>query len=68
MFAGLVTATGALGVGPLTAPRAHAAEGPDPALGRPVTASGAHGGCPAAQVHPSPRLPPAPDTTAWLRT
>ncbi|MEV5315848.1 CARDB domain-containing protein [Streptomyces sp. NPDC052610] len=51
-FAGLVTA-GLIVVGPLPA-TAHAAdaaaEGPNLALGRPVTTSGAHGGYPASNV------------------
>ncbi|MGX1128299.1 hypothetical protein RKD49_000489 [Streptomyces glaucescens] len=51
-FAGLVTA-GLIVVGPLAA-TAHtadaAAEGPNLALGRPVTTSGAHGGYPAGNV------------------
>ncbi|AQA10687.1 CARDB domain-containing protein [Streptomyces malaysiensis] len=54
LFAGLVTA-GLLTVGPLpmtahAAAGAHAAEGANLALGRPVTASGAHGSYPASNV------------------
>jgi hypothetical protein len=52
-FAGLVTA-GLIVVGPLPATAgaadAAAAEGPNLALGRPVTTSGAHGGYPASNV------------------